>query len=394
MIDVLFYVSGVNFSGATKMTVEAIERLDRKIFRPRAVFEKYDHRARHVTERFARIGVPTLILGAVWPAWLTRRFGLSRFERWLARWPALRQARLSRFLGIAMPDILCSNGRPLSELPLQSHEARQVYYIHFVPELIGRLPQEVIDEMASADKVIAVGSAQRNALAARGVPASIMSIVANGVRATPFNADGRRRLRETLGLGSKDLLVGAVGGISLRKGVDRFLAVAEAIGRRNDCADMRFLWLGGQKSALADCPGGGDLLRRAEQLGDRVVFAGPVADPADWFSAFDVFLLLSTNETTDIPLALAEAMWAKRPCLTTWRGNEDEQRLPADCLLDDDHPEAVAERLVGLLRDTEWRKMLGKQVGAVAMAELDIEQTAGAFAKALAEHLVSEHTTG
>lgn len=146
------------------------------------------------------------------------------------------------------------------------------------------------------DAVVAVSQPLRALLMAAGVPQASLHFIRNGLIASGSARLDRTQARERLGLPQEGTVIGWVGRLSEEKAPA--LAV-EAIAR---CSDPRtLLCIVGTGPLLEAC--------RARSLalgvGDRVRFAGAVADASKLFDAFDALVLSSRTEGT--PMVVLEA---------------------------------------------------------------------------------------
>ena len=126
-----------------------------------------------------------------------------------------------------------------------------------------------------------------------------------------------------------------------QKSLDRWLRVAVRV--REAIPGARFVVVG-------DGPLRAQLEQQAHALGlgDAVVFPGLQRDPAPWLAAMDVWLSTSTFE--GLPLALLEAMAARRPVVATAVGGVPEVIVDAENgrLLHADDEEGLARAVVDL----------------------------------------------
>jgi len=206
------------------------------------------------------------------------------------------------------------------------------------------------------DAVVAISADIEAEWRALGVPEAKMHRIASGVDADHFRPGGRGSGHETLGQPA-GLRVMFTGRLHPQKDLDVLIdawpAVAAATG-----ATLVLVGQGPERERLES---------RADGLGvgDRVVFAGLVADPAGALRSADLFVLPSVAE--GMSNSLLEAMATGLPCLASdIGGNRD--LLAADPR--SGHPEAgvlVAGRLaddwagalIGLLNDPARRQALG-----------------------------------
>lgn len=138
-------------------------------------------------------------------------------------------------------------------------------------------------------------------------------LVRNGVRApTPVSATATRHVREQLGAGEHDHLVGYVGRLSREKRPDLFLDVAAQVAAKRSTA--RFALIGG--GVLAD-----EVRSAAARstAATRIVLAGLRHDMDAVFAALDLLIIPSDVENT--PRVLQEALSRGVPAVVTAVGD-------------------------------------------------------------------------
>lgn len=123
----------------------------------------------------------------------------------------------------------------------------------------------------------------------------------NWTAAPPFDPQARQRLRAELGLSEDDFLIGALGRVEASKGLDLLIDAFVAAG----LPQTRLAIVGGGRDWQA-------LRRRAPA---EVLMPGFVAQPSQWFSAFDTFVSAARSEP--FGLVFLEAMSAGLPVLAT-----------------------------------------------------------------------------
>jgi len=99
------------------------------------------------------------------------------------------------------------------------------------------------------------------------------------------------------------LLVGASGGVNLRKGYDLFIAVAKAVTVQYSHLGIRFEWVGKFPNKLTQFEVESDILKSG--LKEIIDFKGEVVNPLKKFKTFDLFLMTSREDP--FPLVCIEA---------------------------------------------------------------------------------------
>ena len=134
-----------------------------------------------------------------------------------------------------------------------------------------------------------------------------------------FDAAGRQRIRQQLGLDETMFVFGAVGRLAPEKGFDRLLPQFAELTRRVGQEHLRLVLAGtGEHTAL--------LKQSVRDLGisDQVLLPGWIdtSDRVPFLSALDCFVMPSRVE--GLGLALLEAMACERPCIGTDAGGVSE----------------------------------------------------------------------
>lgn len=156
----------------------------------------------------------------------------------------------------------------------------------------------------AADMVLPVSDALARFVRAAGVPAERVTVIRNGIDATPWDRATARAGRARLGVTQDDFVIGFVGYVRDWHGLDAVLArmAAQPIER-------------GKLAVVGDGPALPALRERAAALGvsDRLILTGAVAhrDVPDLVAAFDVALQPAAVAYAS-PLKLFEYMVAGR----------------------------------------------------------------------------------
>ena len=169
-------------------------------------------------------------------------------------------------------------------------------------------------------------------------------------------------LRERLGIGPDTLLIGSVGSVIYRKGVDTFLSALLILRDKLPAQQFVFLWLGGNREILEK-----QTYYRALQksiarhgLADRFLILPQTADVVDFYAELDIFVLPSRMEA--FPLVVLEALLSKKPVVAMDVAGVREVIDPeTGYLVKDRTPEGLAEGILYFLESGERRKEAGRK---------------------------------
>ncbi|MEO8433455.1 MAG: glycosyltransferase [Pyrinomonadaceae bacterium] len=255
------------------------------------------------------------------------------------------------------------------------------YHGHIFHSYYGRLKTRLFLEIERAlallvtDRIIVISDQQRQEIHGRfGVGrAQQFLVIPLGIDTGTYAnwPERRRSMRDELGAGDSDVLVGIVGRLTEIKNHTLFLKAAaqfketfaDAVPRR-----VRFVIIGdgNLRSALEE---------EARGLNLDVSFLGTRQDPETFYPALDIVGLTSLNEGT--PLTLIEAMANARPVIaTTVGGVRDLLGEPLESpkplapgyeicarglAISPGDAAAFAQGLAALIGDEELRQRLGEQ---------------------------------
>jgi teichuronic acid biosynthesis glycosyltransferase TuaC len=210
-----------------------------------------------------------------------------------------------------------------------------------------RLPRRWIRWAAErAAGIVAVSEALRARLIERGIAASRIHVLRNGVDLELFAPRDRETARRELGLEGAGSVVLSVSSLVASKSVDLVLRAMAALNEAN-------------LVIVGDGPASGSLRRLARDLGlgDRVRFLGglPQCRLAAVYNAADALVLVSARE--GYPNVLLEALACGTPVIATPVGGIPEivQNRTAGRLIEERTPEAVGAALRDLLADPPAR---------------------------------------
>lgn len=186
-----------------------------------------------------------------------------------------------------------------------------------------------------------IGNKEKYALIRYGIDYAEFSIKDGGIR-------------EELGIGANDLVVGMIACFKPQKSPRDFIRLAHSVAK--SLSGIKFLLVGD-----------GALRRKIERLIRRldlqkeVILSGWRRDIARILSAIDIFVLTSLWE--GLPVAVLEAMAAAKPIIATDTGGIGEVIKNGDSgfLVKPGQINALSEKLIHLLNDEDYRQRMGKR---------------------------------
>lgn len=162
-----------------------------------------------------------------------------------------------------------------------------------------------------------------------------------------------KKLREKYNIPANAFLVGGMGTVDLRKGVDIFLQVASKLKTKSD---IFFLWVGGQENEI-DYKNFQIDKNRLEL--ENVTFQSTVENPLDYMSIFDVFFVSSREDP--YPLVVLEAAILSKPIICFDKAGGAKDFVENDCgaVIEYLNVDDVARKIVELKEN----KALVEQMG-------------------------------
>lgn len=365
-IRVVHAVTDLLFGGLQRLVVQMAERLDADRFETHVLV-------------YGRTG--PLADGLAGHAALHR--ASPNQPAWSLAWPRALAAQLRAL----QPDVVHSH----SGVWLKTARAARMAGVPLVVHTDhGRLipdPWHVrwLDRAGSryTDVVVAVSEPLAERLRRRVVAyPDRVRVVINGVDTDTLQPRAAPGLRDELGLGASDLVIGSVGRLERIKGYDLMVESLACLDRL--APDRRaFLVLVGDG---AERP---ELEARARELGlaDRIRFLGWRQDLPRLLATFDLFVLTSRSEGTSV--SLLEAMSAGVcPVVTDVGGNADV--LGPDLrhrLVPSEDPQAIAQGWLAALADPEARARDAGRARARAVERFSLRRMVAAYAAIYEEGL-------
>ena len=230
--------------------------------------------------------------------------------------------------------------------------------------------------LSKAARIIAVSQAVASRLQADAVTPGRVSVVLNGIDVARFQAArqkfNRRQFLDSWELPEDSLLIGTVGELTPLKGQEEFLRAAVSILKQIPTA--YFIIAGIDHSRGKEHRARIQRLIEELDLTKRVKLVGWLEDLAQLYCALDVFV--SSSHTESFGLALAEAMAAGTPVVATETEGAREliQSGETGLLVSIGDVDKLAEAVLKLLHDQEWRVRLGTEAQKDASERFNVER--------------------
>jgi glycosyltransferase involved in cell wall biosynthesis len=179
---------------------------------------------------------------------------------------------------------------------------------------------------------------------------------------TPEAAQQKRQvIRRSLNIPENAFVVGGSGTLDWRKGSDLFVQLARTVRAQYRDAPIYFLWLGGdeKQSKLRFFELQYDL--RKLNLENVVYLISSKPNPLDYFTAFDIFALLSREDP--YPLVCLEAASLEKPILCFDQAGGEKEFVEEDCGFVIPYLDiaTAAEKVHLLFENPALRQQLGQQ---------------------------------
>lgn len=210
---------------------------------------------------------------------------------------------------------------------------------------------------------------------------SRIDTIPNGVRAA---APDLSSVRDELGLNANQQLIVAIGNLYPVKGHRYLIDALARLAGGHPGIHLAIAGRGPLEDELSALAG-------AHGLADRVHLLGLRRDVSEILAAADIFVLPSLSE--GLPLALLEAMFARRPIVATDVGEVAVALAQGDAglLVPPGDAGALAAAIDGLLRRPAAARALGERACARAAAEYDVSNMVRRYADAYRAALASRN---
>lgn len=235
---------------------------------------------------------------------------------------------------------------------------------HLLRQGLTRLAEGLLSRRGGA--VIAVSAALKEALVQKaGVAAERIHVIENGIHIQRMGEGGH--IRRQYGISPDALLIGTIARLIPSKGLAVLLEAAARLPAA--LSQVRFMIVGSG-------PEEGRLKAEAARFGleNRVIFAGWQENTADYYAAFDIFLLPTLSEGMGI--SVLEAMAAGLPVLASETGGIPEviRHGKTGWLIPPGDARQIVEGLLYLSQNPEAAAALGRLARQEAEARYSIER--------------------
>lgn len=298
------------------------------------------------------------------------RPSLSARRQWLA-------SQLRRL----QPDLLHANSLAMGRLAGPVVAESGVPGVAHLRDIM-RLSGQALADLNCNDRLIAVSQATREFHVAAGLDGVKTHVLYNGVDLSLFRPRAQSGdLHRELGIPPGVRLIGAVGQIILRKGLDIWIAAAQSIAEQ--VADVHFLLVGARYASKPETQAlEAQLIAAASQppLTGRVHLLGYRHDMPDILA--ELSLLLHAARQEPLGRVLLEAAAGGVAVVATNVGGAPEIFPPeanAARLVPPDDSEALAAAAVELLSNDAFRRNMGRQARRRAEEAFDVQASAGSL---------------
>jgi len=210
------------------------------------------------------------------------------------------------------------------------------------------------------------------------------SLLPDSPQETARIRDAAPRLRLPLNLPSDALLVGCMGSLDWRKGIDVFVQLAHHLPETINGRPVRLVWVGGSHSQTEYKIIAEDVRRLG--WASRFLFIENQPNPLEYMACFDVFALPSREEP--YPLVVLEAALLEKPvvCFDGAGGAREVVETDAGFVCDYLDAEAMAGAISHLLHDQPLRQRMGRVARQKVLERHADERAMGVFVELLQKY--------
>ncbi len=205
------------------------------------------------------------------------------------------------------------------------------------------------------DRIVAVSNEVKKDMLRYKIPEEKIRVIDNGIALERFaKLVETKNMKNRLGFDEKIRIIGTIGSLVIEKGHIYLLEAARQI--LDVVKDLKFLMIG-------DGPLRKPLEEKSEELGIKkhVIFMGQRKDIPELLMAMDIFVLPSIKE--GLPVALLEAMAAKRPVIATRVGAIPKviENKDIGILVEPKDINELRDAIMNLINDPGRRNLLARE---------------------------------
>jgi glycosyltransferase involved in cell wall biosynthesis len=285
----------------------------------------------------------------------------------------VRRERLAALIGRVAPQLVHANSLSMTRLSGPVVEATRTASMGHLRDIV-RVSRRAMDDINRHRRILVVSQAARDFHLARGLSAEKSYVQYNGVDLQMFHPRPRTgALHEELSLPRAAPLVGFIGQLGMRKGVDVLLDAARRLSQQ--LPDFHLVLVGTRHSTKVEAV---DFERRlyesasSAMLAGRVHFLGEREDVPQILN--ELTLLVHPARQEPLGRVLLEAAATGLPVVATRVGGTEEIFPAAGMarLTSCDEADALAGAMCELLSDSAWRDSLGRAARKQAEAVFDV----------------------
>lgn len=289
------------------------------------------------------------------------------------------RGQVSEVIARCEPDLVHANSLSMSRLVAPVVSAQKIASVGHLRDMM-KVNRTVLRDLAMNDRLLAVSNATRDWYVALGLPAEGIEVLYNGVDLEQFQSRSALcRLHSELDIPPASPIIGTIGQIGMRKGVDVVIKAAVRITTMRP--DIHFALVGqrfSQKQEALDYEA--SLWRSAVESGisDRVHWLGLRDDVPRLMNDFSILLHLARQEP--LGRVLLEAAASGLPCVASDVGGTREifpHEAQAAILVPPEMHERAADAVLELLDNENLRTTMGKNARLRAEQQFDANAAAG-----------------
>lgn len=169
-----------------------------------------------------------------------------------------------------------------------------------------------------------------------------------------INSSVNEKLRSHYNIPLNAIVIGGMGTVDLRKGVDIFMQVASKLKNR---PDFFFMWVGGQEKEVEYK---NFLIDKNRLELENIIFQVSVENPLDYMSIFDIFFVSSREDP--YPLVVLEAAMLSKPIICFDKAGGAKDFVENDCGVVVEYLDT--ETVVNKIVELKENRLMIEQMGA------------------------------